>query len=473
MTSQGFNIYKRMPLLVQHAMISVYGWSWRRQRLGGSFAEEKAAFLSREQYTRAQWQDYANRQLRTLLTLAYERVPYYREVWRTHGLSADQLQQFTADDLPLLPVVDKQIAREIPQSLLLDGKPLRRHRVYHTSGSSGTPVATYWLRHEHQRSAALREARSHRFAGVSLGMPRATFGGRIVEPDPVSSGPFYRYNLFEKQIYFSAFHLAPQNAAAYVSAMHRHNTRWMTGYSHSTFHLASMILDQKLDAPALKAVVTTSEKITPDMRAVIEQAFSTRVFEEYGAVENTFLACECEEGRLHVSPDAGIIEIVDENFEPVPPGQLGEVLSTGFIRPGQPMIRYRNGDRAAFSEETCPCGREMPVLKEVLGRIEDTIYGPDGRRMVRFHGIFVEQPNVRAGQIVQESLEHIRVRIVPAENFGEADELDIIQRVQQRLTESVIVTVEQVDALPRTKSGKVRAVVSHLRDEEISRSTKR
>jgi len=103
----------------------------------------------------------------------------------------------------------------------------------------------------------------------------------------------------------------------------------------------------------------------------------------------------------------------------------------------------------------------MPVIKEVVGRIEDVVVGPDGRQMVRFHGIFVNQPHVREGQIVQEALDRIRVKVVATEGFGENDVRDITGRIRQRLGD-VQVDVEVVDSIPRTKAGKFKAVVSLL-----------
>jgi len=141
---------------------------------------------------------------------------------------------------------------------------------------------------------------------------------------------------------------------------------------------------------------------------------------------------------------------------------VGEVVSTGLMRDYQPMVRFRLGDLAAWDSRPCPCGRAMPVIKEVVGRIEDVVVGPDGRQMVRFHGIFVDQPHVREGQIVQESLDRIRVKVVPADGYGPADESEIVRRVQQRLTPEMQVVVEIVAAIPRTKAGKFKAVVSML-----------
>ncbi|MDQ3011956.1 MAG: hypothetical protein M3X11_14765, partial [Acidobacteriota bacterium] len=212
----------------------------------------------------------------------------------------------------------------------------------------------------------------------------------------------------------------------------------------------------------LKAVITTSEKVTAEMRRVMESAYGCRVYEEYSTVENVLFASECEAGRLHVSPDIGVVEILRPDGTPCEPGETGEVVATSLMHYSQPFIRFRLGDLAAWDGEPCNCGRAMPVIKEVVGRIEDVVTGPDGRQLVRFHGIFVNQPHIREGQIIQEALDRIRVKIVPTAEFTEADVADIIARVQQRLSAEVRVIVEPVADIPRTKSGKFQAVISLL-----------
>jgi phenylacetate-CoA ligase len=290
----------------------------------------------------------------------------------------------------------------------------------------------------------------------------------MVEPDPDSKGPFYRFNLVERQVYFSAFHLRPDTARFYVDALRRHRIQWLTGYAVSYYLLAKLVLEQHITVPALKAIITTSEKVTPDMRTIMERAFGCRVYEEYSTVENAVFASECEQGRLHVSPDACVLEILRPDGTACEPGETGEVVATCLMRDYQPLIRFRLGDVAAWDPESCPCGRAMPVIKEVIGRIEDVVVGPDGRQMVRFHGVFVDQPHVREGQIVQETLDRVRVKVVPCAGFGDADVRDIMARVQQRLGKEVKVIVEPVTEIPRTKAGKFQAVVSLLAHESPS-----
>jgi len=105
----------------------------------------------------------------------------------------------------------------------------------------------------------------------------------------------------------------------------------------------------------------------------------------------------------------------------------------------------------------------MPVIKEVIGRIEDVVSGPDGRQLVRFHGIFVNQPHVIEGQIIQENLTDFTVKVVPVNGFSQSDEMDIRNRMFQRLGREVNVKVEIVPEIPRTKSGKFQAVISKVK----------
>lgn len=459
-------LYKLSPIFIQNLMVSGYGYRWKNLRFGGGFRKYYDEFCKRERFSLDDWNYYITVQLRSLLMSAFDNVPYYKKTWQ--GIvTTNQLTTFSINDLQYLPVLAKTVPRDDPYSLLIGGHPHKQHMIFHTSGSTGTPIATYWLPEELRYSLALREARSCKFAGVSYKMPRGTFSGRLVVPKGKSRGPYHRFNWFEKQVYFSAFHLSPQSVRLYIDALWRHNTQWLTGYSNSIYQLALLAQDQDLDCPSLKAIITTSEKVTDEMRSVIEQVFSTKVYEEYGTVEDLFYVCECEYGYKHINPDAGIIEIVDENLQPVPPGTMGEVLATGFIRSYQPMIRFRVGDTAILDTESCPCGRQMPVLKEVVGRVEDTIYGPDGRRMLRFHGIFINQPNIKEGQIIQETLNLVRVKVVTKAGYSFIDEQEIIHRLQNRLTNDMKIVVETVDFIERTSAGKFPAVINNLSNEEV------
>ncbi len=416
-----------------------------------------ASYVSRDRWSADQWATWQRAELRGLLAHAAAHVPYYQSTWTKREKASAR-----AGQLHELPILTKQPLRADPRQFLSDDIRPRRPLVFHTSGSTGTPIATMWTVDEYRDAMAIREVRSAGWAGVSFRLPRATFSGRMVVPDPQSSGPFHRYNVFERQVYLSPFHLRRENAPAYIEALRTHGVRWLTGYAVSYFLLARFILEDKLAVPALDAVITTSEKVTPHMRAVMEEAYKCRVFEEYSTVENAVFASECEAGRLHVSPDWGIIEILRADGTPARPGEEGRVVATCLRRRYQPMIRFELGDAAVWDDSSCSCGRAMPLLREVSGRIEDVVVGPDGRQMVRFHGIFTDQPHVREAQVIQETLDVLRIKVVAVGDFGSADVDDIRARIQQRLGQ-VTVLVEIVDEIPRTNAGKFQAVISRLR----------
>jgi phenylacetate-CoA ligase len=450
-------VYTRLPVWAQHAAVSTYGLHWYRLRFGPGFRRHVREYARRSRFSAEEWQTWQTTRLREVLSAAADHVPYFRDAW-----SRQQKAAAREGRLSELPKLGKQPLRADPWAFARSDRKPRRRLQFHTSGSTGTPCVSIWTVEELRRSMALREARSARWAGVSFRRPRATFSGRLVEPDPASRGPFYRFNLVERQVYFSAFHLSPDNAEAYVEALRRHRVAWLTGYAVSSHLLARFILERGLEAPQLAAVITTSEKLTPAMRRTIEAAFRCPVYEEYSTVENVIFASECEHGKLHVSPDAGILEILRDDGTPCEPGEEGEVVATGLLRDYQPLIRFEVGDLAAWDGEPCPCGRALPILREVMGRIEDVVLTADGRRTVRFHGIFLDLPNIREGQIVQETLSRIRVRIVPEPGFGPSDAHRMETRVRQRLGAEIDVEVETVERIPRTAAGKFQAVVSLL-----------
>jgi phenylacetate-CoA ligase len=450
-------IYSLSPIWLQNQMVTTFGIYWHWLRFGGRFRSYLQEFKERDRWTFSQWEQFQNSRLHELLQICSHSVPFYREMW-------SQKEKNSADsgDLFSLPLLEKNSIREDPYAFCREDFYPSPKLVFHTSGTTGTPIKSIWTVSEQRKSLALREARSANWAGVSFSQSRATFSGRIVEPDPDEEEHVYRYNAAEKQVYFSAFHLKPSTAHRYVEALQKHKVVWMTGYAVSFFLLARFILDQGLKLPPLKAIITTSEKLTPEMRSVMEKAYHCKVYEEYSTVESALFASECEHGRLHVSPDVGIVEILRPDGTPCEPGEVGEVVATCLFRSYQPLIRFRLGDLAAWDPELCPCGRQMPVIKEVVGRIEDVVTGPDGRQLVRFHGIFTDQPNIIEGQIIQLSLHDVLVKIVPTPNFSEKDVLSIKSRLLKLIGAEVNIIVEPVQSIPRSSSGKFQSVKSKI-----------
>lgn len=458
-------MYRLSPMALQHAQVSAYGWYWKRRRFGGVFADELDGYLAREHWNADAWTAYQTDAMRCLLAHAYEKVPWYRRTYDASGIDGRALSRLTIDQLGHLPILSKQDLRLHCAGDLLANKRERGGSFFSSSGSTGTPVRILFSTPMHQRWSAAFEARIRRWAGLHRHMRRGMIGGRRVVPEAVTSGPVYRYNAFEHQVYFSAYHISPGHLPSYIDGMRRFAIDYMTGYAASLALLARMLEDAGMHPPAMKAVVTSSEKLTPDMRAVIERVFQCRCYDSWSGVEACGLITECEEGSLHVSPDVAILEVVDEQDRTVPPGVPGELLCTGFLNTDQPLIRYRIGDRVTMSSTRCACGRSMPVVEEIHGRVEDVIVGPDGRRMVRFHGIFIDIPGLVEAQVVQHSVRDIQLRVVVDSHWQEENTHIMKKRVRSQLGD-VTVAVDIVDSIPRNRSGKFQAVISRVSDSQ-------
>jgi phenylacetate-CoA ligase len=266
--------------------------------------------------------------------------------------------------------------------------------------------------------------------------------------------------VIENLVYFSVYHLSPENMAAYVDYLESWAPRLIMGFPSALNTIAQYMLDSGRVLKA-RAVITTSETVTPPVRANIEQAFNCKLFDQYGCVENTHFVSQCEHGRYHVSPERGIIEILDGD-SPCPPGKPGRVVATGLENWLQPLIRYEVGDVAYWStDQNCPCGRQMPVIGGIEGRHEDYVVLPDGRTFLRFDPIFKGVLGLMEAQVVQEEPERFSINIVASESFTADQESKLLGHFRA-LVGDIPVAIHKVESIPRTSSGKFRAVINRV-----------
>jgi phenylacetate-CoA ligase len=292
------------------------------------------------------------------------------------------------------------------------------------------------------------------------------FGVRKVAHVSQTSPPFWRFNPAENMAYASVYHLSSTYLPAYLDFLRSYRPSVIMGYPSALYTIARYAVDHDDYPTPAKGIFTTSETVTEVQRECIEEAWQTKIFDRYGAVEGCLFASQCEFGRYHVSPEAGIIEILDAHGRPCPPGVLGEVVCTGLQNRLQPLVRYQIGDVARWSEnQQCPCGRQMPILEAIDGRIEDLCYTKDGREIVRFDTVFKGVETIKEAQVVQERRDLFLIYIVSAPGFSEQDSRRILSNMHLHVgtVDTQIVLVSQI---ARTPSGKFKAVVCKLSSDE-------
>lgn len=455
-------VFNYAPVWFQNLAISIFGYFWKKRRFGKDFDVEVEKFVKRENFTSSEWTEYQTNELRKILLNAFDNVPFYTEKYTKAGLTRNDLMNISLDTISKIPPLEKEELRSFGKSTLLSKKLDKSGRFYSSSGSTGKPVSVFLSKSAHQFWTAGYEARVKNWAGVSKEMRRGMIGGRRILPKADSPGPFYRWNYFEKMVYFSAYHISAKTAANYVSGIKKYKLDFMMGYAMSNYLLANFIVQEKLKAPKLKAVITSSEKLTDEMRSVFKKAYGCETFDTWSGVEAVAQISECEKHTLHESPDIGIIEVLDENGNQVSAGEMGEVYCTSLYNFDQPLIRYRCGDRLRVSDKACECGRSMRTYEEISGRLEDVVEGKDGRRMVRFHGIFIDLEDIIEAQVIQHSLEEIEIKVVSSKIKLSENSMAIITNRMHSQLGDIKVTINQVDTIPRGPNAKFKAVISKL-----------
>ena len=446
-------LYHRMPPPLRNVAASARGLTLRRLRYGRETDELVEQALERESWTPEQWRAWRATRLAYVLHRAATRVPYYRAHWEERRRRGDRASWELLENWPVL---EKDTVRQQPRALVAEDCRIANMICEHTSGTSGKPLELWMSRDAVRAWYALFEARCRRWYGLSRQDRWGILGGQLVAPAAQTRPPFWVWNAALRQLYLSVYHLSPATAADYVDAIRRSGLKYLVGYSSALDALAEGAGGKGREL-GLRAILTNAEPLLANQRARIERAFECPVYETYGMSEIVAAANQCEQGSMHLWPEAGVLESLD-----------GDLLSTGLVNADMPLIRYRTGDRCELpaNSQACACGRSLPLLGRIEGRCDDTIYTRDGRRIGRLDPIFKSTLPIQEAQIVQESLDRLRILCVPDAAFDGRQERELARLVRERVGD-VEIAIERVDRIPRGANGKFRAVVCNLPPAEL------
>jgi phenylacetate-CoA ligase len=166
---------------------------------------------------------------------------------------------------------------------------------------------------------------------------------------------------------------------------------------------------------------------------------------------------------LHVKEEYGLLELNNEKGEDAKPGETAIAIATGWGNKAFPLIRYNTGDNMILaSEQNCPCGRNGRIIEKIIGRDEDFIITPEGRKIGRLDFIFKPVNTVAESQIIQESMDQIVVKVVPIVGYTIHDEKIIKEMINKYLGNSFHVRIEVVKSIERSANGKIRYVISKM-----------
>jgi phenylacetate-CoA ligase len=411
---------------------------------------ERTQFLTPDEIRQLQL-----RRLRVLLTHAYEQCPFYRRRMQQIGFAPSDLRQL--EDVRALPPLEKQeiqdhaaamIARNWPQADLIRNQ---------TGGSTGTPI-TFYLSGDRKCSRAAATLRHNRWASWEPGDKAAVIWGAPRDRPADDWRSRLRGLLLRQPLWLDTANVSEQNLAAFQRALWQYRPRVLQAYARSAVLFARYLQANALPAYRPHSIVTSAEVLEDDERELLENVFACPVFNRYGCREVSVIASECEaHSGLHVMAEGLYVE-VETPHGPAAPGERGSILVTDLLNHAMPLIRYRIGDLGAWAAGACRCGRGLPRLQHVAGRVTDFLVGSDGRLVSGVYlatYVVAQRASLGQVQILQHKAGEVTYRLKPASGFDAVADLDYLRLLtQQYLGGNAVVHTEIVAALPAEPSGK-------------------
>ena len=405
--------------------------------------------------------------LRDLLMHAASNTRFYRQWFREAGV--DVQTDDPLDVLAALPLLDKATIRDSLGHMLWRDAPGGLTRS-ETGGSTGEPLIFYFGRRRQAYDQAAR-MRSHRWFGVDVGERELYLWGSPIEWTKTDAIKRFRDSL-SNHLLLNAFEMSPARMDHYLDVLDRYRPSALYGYPSSLALWADHARGRgrSLNRGRLKAVFVTGETCSADQREKLEKFFGVPVADGYGSREGGFIAHQCPQGSMHITAENILLEIVDPQGQPVAIGESGEIVVTHLDAYAMPLIRYRTGDLGRLKAGRCACGRGLPMMDVIEGRVTDFIYLPDGTIK---HALSIIYPlrqteGMRQFRVTQSKDYRVLVEVVADDRAKRISREAVIRSVRPVLGDDVPLEVRLVDHVPTSSSGKHHHVVSHVQPNGVA-----
>lgn len=406
------------------------------------------------------------RELRQLLRHAYEQVPFYRRAFEDLDATPDDIKSL--QDFGRLPVIDKDVIRANKADLAarnMRGRTLPKS----TGGSTGQPLEFEYTRDSYEWRVATR-MRGYEWAGCREGEKTGFIWGSAIGTPPLAQrAKEWIHHAVLRQKYFNTFEFDDRVIADVCRRLRRFAPDVIVGYTTPLYNFAVSVREQGIEPPRVRAVITAAEKVQDFQRQTMEEVLGCEVFNTYGSREFMLIASECEaHSGLHVNAENLCVEIVHGSGRLDPNGP-GELVVTDLHNFGMPFIRYRIGDLGVpWNGGQCDCGRGLPMIADVEGRLLDTIVTPAGKMVPGefFPHLAKEFSEIKQFQVVQDEIERLVIKVVQEGEFAGPPLKRFRDEVKQVVGDDVTLDIQIVDEIPLTATGKRRVTVSNVWKDE-------
>lgn len=411
---------------------------------------EKTQWHGKGQLEEIQWQ-----RMKKLWHFLWQSNSFYRERFRNAGLDVDSLS--CLNDIRKLPLLSKKDIRDNENELISDGYDKNRLLHFKTGGSTGKALDLYMT----EKCSELRNAcarRHDRWAGWEPGEAVGAVWGNPKLPNTFKDK--LRNRLIQPFIYLDTMAVSEESVWRFVADWQRERPSLLFGHAHSIFVLARQVEALGINEVRPAGILSTSMMLLPHERNYIEKIFGVKVTDRYGCEEVSLIGCECEEhDGMHMNIEHLVIEFLSDDDKCVATGELGNIVVTDLMNLAMPLVRYRVEDLGVPLDRQCPCGRGLPLMGTVTGRVADFLLKKNGTKVAGIS--LIENTLTRIEgldqlQIVQEDLAHFCLNVVPGKSYSAAAGEALLSYFKEIFGSDINVQLRLVYEIPAEKSGKYR-----------------
>lgn len=414
--------------------------------------------------------------LRETVLRVYANVPHYRSTFETIGMRPEEIR--TLEDLRRLPFLTKQDLRShFPYGML--AVPMEQVvRLHASSGTTGKPTVVAYTRHDLEIWAESMGSVISAAGVTSQDILQIAFGYGLF------TGAFGLHQAGE-HVGATVLPLSSGGSRRQIQAMLDFGTTALACTPSYALHLGEVMEEMGVEQNQLRLRwgLFGAEPWSEGMRSEIEAKLGCFATDNYGLSEviGPGVAGECEHrDGLHINESHFIVEVIDpDTLEPLPDGNLGELVFTSLTKEAFPVIRYRTRDLSRIIREPCACGRTTARMARVQGRTDDML-------IIRGVNVFPSQvESVLASvqgltvnyQLVVDRpgrLDELEVRVEVSPDYA-TDEMGAFRQLQERAREALLsvlrlstkVTLLEPQALERS-AGKAQRVVDRRRSGNLA-----
>ena len=450
-------------LVLKRLIAKKIGYPLMDFMLGSKILETKRFLEKSQWWSKERIEEFQNKKLRRLIKHSYENVTYYHSIFKKINLYPTDIK--TVRDLKKIPLLTKEIARKENDKLVSHDINRKKIFIKNTGGTTGAPLKIY---RDMNDMAWIWAAyfRWYDWMNVDIGDPITVIWGApiVTYLNRMNQIKNYLIDNAMNKIVIDSFTMNNKTLPKYVKKIKKQDPVLIRGYLSGILQLANYLKENNINDISPKACSTTTETLLPIYRKFLEKQFNCEIFDQYGCGESNSMAFECNEHNgLHITSEHCVVELGDGvgNSE-----GNGDIILTNLDNFAMPLIRYINDDLSSFNENTCDCGRKLPLIKSIDGRVADTITLKDE---IKVHGVFFtdiiceigwdNKFNIEKFQVIQTMVGSIEFKIVCKPHPNEK-EINLLY--QKLLPFFSNVELKFVEDIPLEKSGKYRYVKSQI-----------